>query len=79
MRSPSSPIPAAGRHWGVRVRDYRDTDRRCARGTCAKGRGTRFYAGRTEAVDGKGNFFSGDIEIQVRFVAEQSQRGDHEP
>jgi len=36
-----------------------------------QGTGNAFYAGRTEAVDGKGNFFSGDIEIQVRFAAEQ--------
>ena len=36
-----------------------------------QGTGNAFYAGRTEAVDGKGNFFSGDIEIQVRFAAER--------
>ena len=36
-----------------------------------QGTGNAFYAGRTEAVDGKGNFFSGDIEIQVRFAAEK--------
>ena len=36
-----------------------------------QGTGNAYYAGRTEAVDGNGNFFSGDIEIQVRFAAER--------
>ena len=36
-----------------------------------QGTGSALYSGLTEAVDGKGNFFSGDIEIQVRFAANQ--------
>ena len=36
-----------------------------------QGTGSAFYSGETQAVDGKGNFFSGDIDIQVRFAAEQ--------
>ena len=36
-----------------------------------QGTGSAFYAGETRAIDGDGNFFSGDIEIQVRFAAKQ--------
>lgn len=36
-----------------------------------QGTGSAFYVGRTEAIDGKGSVFSGDIEIQVRFAAEK--------
>ena len=36
-----------------------------------QGTGSALYLGRTEAIDGKGSVFSGDIEIQVRFAAEK--------
>ena len=36
-----------------------------------QGTGSALYEGETNAVDGKGNFFSGNIEIQVRFAAEK--------
>ena len=36
-----------------------------------QGTGSALYLGETEAIDGKGNFFSGDIEIRVRFAAEK--------
>ena len=36
-----------------------------------QGTGSAIYAGRTEAIDGEGAVFSGDIDIQVRFAAER--------
>ena len=36
-----------------------------------QGTGSALYQGETNVVDGKGNFFSGNIEIQVRFAAEK--------
>ena len=36
-----------------------------------QGTGSAIYAGRTEAIDGEGAVFSGNIDIQVRFAAER--------
>ena len=36
-----------------------------------QGTGSAIYAGRTEAIDGEGAVFSGNIDIQVRFAAEK--------